>query len=382
MPGRVQGLSGMTKESQFDGQAMDRSRHDAATVWAARQQAHAAEVMADLADATELTIASLPQELPVEAAVACGNCRLYGGVEPQVVFPAWLATVAAHRLAGLLDQATGDARRLDELWDAATGDEAEDLVAGLLHARMDAWAASLQLDDVLEHSADAATRPALEAAIDEFDAALEQFDTALDTRQDYLATLAGTQLLRNFRSMLASPHRDPLPWWLDGRLEKRAEDVDAAIDSLIAETLFEPAGRPSVAPPRLTIGRLRAATSQTFAAAAAAAAAPSAGTRLRWLSPDRRHTATLFAPAVTKPTPDRLVVDFTNVAGEPTLELVGQRCLLATARSVIEKRSIDGIDRAVASFPGADVLDRSRADDQTVELTVGDDSTGWTLVAS
>lgn len=207
---------------------------------AERLRAHAAEVMADLAGTAEGNLDSLPQELPVEAAVACGKCRLHGGVAPQIVFPAWLATAAARRLVGLIRQATDDALRLPELWDDSISDEAEDLVAGLIHARMDSWAALLQLDDVLEHCSDDADRSALEPAMQAFETALDAFDRALFTRQDYLATLTGTHLLDNLRGMLAPEFRDPLPWWLDGRLEALAGEVDAETDRLLGQTLFKP----------------------------------------------------------------------------------------------------------------------------------------------
>jgi len=205
------------------------SRIDLAVV-AERRRAHAAEVMADLEGVDADSLGSLPAELPVEAAVACGACRLYGGVAPQIVFPAWLATAAARRLTELLNHATADAERLPELWDTSTSDEAEDLVAGLIHARMDTWAALLQLDDVAEHLADDASLQTLDAALDDLDFAVERFDRALDSRQDYLSTLAGTRLLANLRDMLAPAYGDPLPWWLDGRLEAKAAEIDAAID--------------------------------------------------------------------------------------------------------------------------------------------------------
>ena len=172
---------------------------------AERLRAHAAAVLTDLTGVAEADLDTLPVELPVEAAVACGNCRLYGGVAPQIVFPAWLATAAARRLVGLLDQAAADATNLPALWDDATGDEAEDVVAGLLHARMDAWAAMLQLDEVLAYCSDDTDRAALEVAVESFEAAVDRFDRALFARQDYLATLAGTRLLDNFRGLRKLP---------------------------------------------------------------------------------------------------------------------------------------------------------------------------------
>jgi hypothetical protein len=345
-------------------------------------RAHAAEVMADLAGATAATLDSLPEELPVEAAVACGNCRLFADAAPQIVFPTWLATAAARRLAGLLTQATRDAERLPDLLDACTGDEAEDLVAGLVHARMDSWAASLQLDDVLEHASDDAERSKLEAAIDAFDEALELFDRAMGAHQSSLTMLADTRLLTNLRSMLAPRHRDPLPWWLDGRLEAEAEAMDAATDDLLSGIPLEPRdARPAVVV--LPMARFRSAVTQTYAAAAATSpqAVPDSSW-LRWRSPDGHLIAELVPPVVKTATPERLVVDFTDTTGRPALGLAGQRCRLAGVETMIGRLVIDGIDRAIAAFAGAAVLGGATTDVSPVVLVVGDDPAGWSFVGS
>lgn len=363
----------MTTQFPSDGPESRLAGGDAA---ARARLAHAAEVMADLAGATEESLRTLPPELPVEAVVACGNCRLYGDVAAQAAFPGWLATAAARRLVALLDKAAADAERLPKLWDECTGDEAEALLAGLVHVRMDSWAAGLQLSETLEHATDASTRPALEAAIDAFDVALERFDIALDGRQDYLAGLAGTRLLANLRAMLAPRFRDPLPWWLDGRLEAEAAAIDARTDEMLTEILHE---RPVIR--TLPIARLRALTSQTYAAAAAAPAAPGRGSRLRWRSPDRRIIAELIPPLEKKPMPDRIVLDFTTAAGAPALELAGRNCLLAGARATIEQQLIDGVARAIASFSGASVLGTAAADDQPVALVVDTFPGDWVVVS-
>jgi len=347
-----------------------------------RLRAHAADVLADLAGVTEAELDTLPVELPVEAAVACGNCRLYGGVAPQIVFPAWLAAAAAHRLVSLLDQAAADATHLNDLWDDATSDEAEDLVAGLLHARMDAWAALLQLDDVLACCSDDADRSLLEAALGDFDAALDRFDRALFTRQDYLLTLSGTHLLDNFRGMLAPEFLDPLPWWLDGRVEALAAEVDAETDQLIDTTFGGAASAGPIVPATPTRGRLRAATSQIYAAAASAPAPAAADAVLRWRSPDRGSVAALVAPVVRQPIPERLVFDFTTANGVPAAALVGRTCSLAGVETVIERRTVDGIERAVATFSGAAVLGSRLEDDQPIALFVLPDPVAWTFLAA
>lgn len=345
-----------------------------------RLRQKAAEVLADLAGAREGDLDSLPQELPVEAAVACGNCRLYGGVAPQVVFPAWLATAAARRLVVLLRQAADDATRLPELWEGCTGDEAEDLIAGLLHARMDSWAASLQLDDVLTHCADETDRAHLEMALEGFESALDAFDSVLFTRQDYLALLAGTHLLVNLRGMLAANHRDPMPWWLDGRLEASAAEIDVDADRLLDQTLFE--GNPANPPvPRPTIADLRAEATLVYAAAAATEQASDGSLlqRVRWCSP----TGDAYADFVPSPdrriVPERLVLDFTDAVGVPALALVGQPCALAGIDAVIARQDVEGVARATATFPGtAFFASAARVrDGDALTLVVGAPGTEW-----
>lgn len=347
-----------------------------------RLRRHAAEVIADLAGAREDDQDSLPQELPVEAAVACGNCRLYGGVAPQVVFPAWLATTAARRLVVLLRQAAGDATRLPELWDDYTGDEAEDLVAGLLHARMDAWAARLQLEDVLEHCADEADRGRLEAAFGDLESALDAFDRALFTRQDYLALLAGTHLLANLRGMLAANHREPMPWWLDGRLESRDAEIDAETDRLLHQTLFE-TGPEMAAVPRPTIADLKAEAGLVYAAAAAAEQMHELSIlqRIRWRSP----AGDVYADFVPAPSggiaAEQLVFDFTDSTGAPAIALLGQRCSLAGVEAVVSRQDVEGEIRATATFPATAFFGSSARvhDDSPLTLVVGVPGTEWAV---
>ena len=349
---------------------------------AGRLRAHAAEVLADLSGATARSLAGLPHELPVEAAVACGNCRLFGGVSPQVVFPAWLAIAAARRLAGLLATAADDADRLPELWGDATGDEAEDLVAGLLHARMDSWAALLQLDDVLEHCSDDADLADLEGAMEEFEAALDRFDRALFARQDYLATLTGTHLLDNLRATLADEFRDPLPWWLDGRLEALPSEIDAATDRLLAATLFDrKAVLPAWNPP--TFADLRAQMGFAYAAAAAAddlLASPLFGQSvIRWASPGGDAFANLVPPPGEDTAAPNLVIDFVAESGEPLLGVVGTPCTLVGVAAVIGRRDVEGRPRAVAVFPATQILEAGERTSAggPLALAVGSPGVAW-----
>lgn len=345
-------------------------------------RSHAADVMSDLAGIAEDTIASVAAELPVEAAVACGNCRLYGGVAPQVVFPAWLATTAARRLENLLLPAIDDADRLSQLWDDATSDEAEELVAGLLHVRMDSWAALLQLNDVLEHCSNDGDRAALAAATGDLEAAIDRFDRALFARQDYLATLTGSHLLDNFRGMLAPEFRDQLPWWLDGRLEAKAAEIDADTDRLLIETLFE---RVAVSETQElpTFADLCAEMGFIYAAAAATDTSlePQFSRRavIRWASPGSDAFAELVPPPSHDTASSLLVIDFVAASGAPLLHLVGTVCTLVGVTAVIEQRNVAGEPRAAAVFSALEILgaaDRAAASGQ-VALAVGSPEVAW-----
>jgi len=160
----------------------------------------------------------------IAAAVSCGYCRLYGG-EPVQFPPEW-GLAAANRLQVLIEESSADAENLPAAWDAVMPDEGEDLVAALLFARMDAWAAFEALDAAVEAGGDEALRERVEACQD----TLANFDHVLWDRRGLLSTIVETQLLPNWRLSLAAGV--PMPWWLDGRLEEEAIAVDLEIAKL------------------------------------------------------------------------------------------------------------------------------------------------------
>jgi len=335
--------------------------------------------MADLDGATAASLDSLPPELPVEALVACGNCLLYAGVPSLLTFPVWLAAAGAHRLVSLLGDATREADDLPATAAASDPVEMENVVAGLVHARMDSWAAMLQLDEVADRAAGEPTASTLESAIDAFDGALDRFDRAMFARQAELGTLTGTNLFANLRSLLAPALRDSLPWWLDGRIE------DAAIDSLVDAAIFESdAVKAVVLPLRPTFATLRAAVQHTFSAAASIATAgaivPTAAS-LSWRCAADALVAILVPPAEKQPQPERVTIMFRDAQGKPALPLVGKPCRLGGVEAVIERRSIDGADVVTATFPGAAFFgsDARRKDDEPLELFVGDQKLAWSM---
>lgn len=168
---------------------------------------------------------------------ALGDCRLFaldpgadnGTLPPAVALAA--ATEITAQLGGLAQQA----RELGEAWDESP-EGCEELALDLLVARRDGWAASIVLDEaarqarakagVDDRSHRGILATDLETAISGFNAALAEFDAALWGQLDLLSGLAEAGELANDRTMLSrSPHGSPLPWWLDGTLEKRAEAI-------------------------------------------------------------------------------------------------------------------------------------------------------------
>jgi hypothetical protein len=281
-------------------------------------------------------------------AVAMGRCRLFGvapGDDLDGILPASLAVAAATELARCLDGWTAEADRLGERWDAARDPaEADDLCAGLLGNRMDAWAASLALDEAY-HDGAAEGSPQVEdvgTALDRAYAALDRLDEALERQTDVLATITGTRLLKNWRALLAPAFAEDLPWWLDGRLEEAAGRSDAeAVRTLPGAGLWaavrRQVGRFSRNRPMLPpVGTDVPAAADTPGIAVAVP-----GQTLGWLSPDGAWRAELQLPEeFTSGEENRSrPLNFTNCADDrPAAELAGRPVLLAGVHYTISDK--------------------------------------------
>jgi hypothetical protein len=257
-------------------------------------------------------------------ALALGRCRLFGvapGPDLDGTLPADLALRAARVLAEVARQAAADARRLPEAWDACEDAvEAESLGLDLLHLRMDAWAAFLAVDegylDALEERVPEAAE--MGATIDDVLEALDEFDRSAREQVDFLAAAAETNLLDNWRGLLAPPYGNALPWWLDGTLE-------AAARRLVREDVEEVPRRPPAWLPPVR---------QKLIAAGGPTIPPRPARLLAWADPAGRHTAELVLPDRFESTdahvtvvfrrPDRLAA--VELADPPTaVELAGAR---------------------------------------------------------
>lgn len=309
------------------------------------------------------------EALPVEAAVACGYCRLFAGVPPTTPFPDWLSVPAAERVATLLEASIDDANSLPGRWDAATGEEGDALVCELLEVRMDAWAALETLLAVPESSE-------LSAAIGACEDQLGRFDRALAERVEFLATLATTQLLANWRLSVADRFRYPLPWWLDGTLEEVAVTVERSIAAR-EETLF---GHRRAMPTSLDTAAIRARIEQPFALAAnVPGAAPTLAPLLRWRSPDGAYAARLLShPGGPQAGPHRLVLEIVPEGEQADLALLRGAVVVLGGRGVpIGWRSVDGEEVAVAEFPADFVLAALQSDGGSPGLVVMPDGGVW-----
>ena len=337
-------------------------------------QSRAAEILSEVAGADSvLKKELLPEVFPVEAAVACGYCRLYGGDPPEFPFPEWLAMPAANRLQVLIEESSADAENLPAAWDAALPDEAEDLVASLLFARMDAWAAFETLDAAVEAGGDEALRERIEICQD----TLANFDRVLWDRLAFVSTLAETQLLVNWRLSLAAPYRVPLPWWLNGTVEEAAVAVDRSI-AVLKREIFGP---PRAVPPTPTLplpvaGPIRGRVQQIYAAAADGAASSSSLTPLyHWRSPNGSITARLHSP-IDGPQVKlgTLLMEF-YASNESTPHVLrGCMAVLGGQAAPIEWQTAGGAEVAKAEFPSAAIFDESAP-----ELVVFPDADPWKL---
>ncbi len=273
-----------------------------------------------------------------ELALALGKCRLSGtqaGVDlPSTLSPSW-AVAAAGVLEKYLGEWAEDARTLAERWEQADDVvEAEDLCLGLLRARMEAWAVWVAVDEVYQESLEKGdTDPRLTPALDRLLDSLERLDENLRQEADLLSLAAGTNVLDNWRALLAPRYREDLPWWLDGTLEEAARRLD---------------GRALATQPDETVGRqLRQALEAGGAAVATAwmprlRSAAAAGSHepeflppRRWRSQDGTILARLDMPRECGEGDDVVVIFSRPSAAGPVLP-AGTPVWLANVPSTID----------------------------------------------
>lgn len=330
-----------------------------------------------LATATTAPAAGKPADDLAEAVIARGYARLYGGKPPAGDLPQAAFGPAAAVLADRVGAAERDAAALPVTWRQAGPDEADALVARLLQTRMDGWAATTEFVAAAESATPAAS---MAAALETFEDALDRFDRRLAGREDLLATLVGTGVLDAWRRQLATEHSDPLPWWLDGRLERRAEAMARAVDRLAGRRRAAAEGSTGVSA-TIPIGHPLATVRPVFVQeyAAAAEAGPTVESRqFRWRAADGDYAAALIPPPQRRAVPKVAIVEFTTSAGAPAAELIGRIALLRGVSAAISRVDEAPNAAVVARFPGeviaagpaSDVLGLSLAGDIAWEPVV------------
>ncbi len=198
----------------------------------------------DSPDAASETAAGAACDL----ATALGWCRLLdrkidNGLDGVLRLD--MAKAAAIELRRRLEHWTEDASTLEERCRSATEPiEAQDLCLGLLHLRMDAWAAQVAIDEAYMDTWDMPDDGAsgqLESAVSELNEAFEAFDEELRSHEDLLCVAAETPLLDNWRSLLHPAYGECLPWWLDKTLEDTAKRN--AEEAVAAQPALDTSGR-------------------------------------------------------------------------------------------------------------------------------------------
>jgi hypothetical protein len=329
-----------------------------------------------LADPDLNTSGEAAEGAAYRVARALGRCRLYGiapGDDLDGVMPPPLAEAAASELTRRLASWADEAGRLGDRWDAAVDPaEADNLCAGLLGARMDAWAVGVALDEAYLDAVaeDAAGANSLGAAIDRASDALDRFDQALEGQTEVLATITGTNLLTGWRALLAPTFGEDLPWWLDGRLEEAAGRSDAEA----ARSMPGAGSWAALRQHSLRLASREPASPPVAERPMMAASTPGPGPHvrlLRWVSRDGKFLAELRVPE--EPTPEQAAVprplNVTHRGGPEDGAMAVELASLPVRLGAAEPRSID--ERGKAMFR----LDELGSG--APRLSVGDQSEEW-----
>lgn len=297
-------------------------------------------------------------------ALCMGYCRLFRVHLPDEldrILPAQEAMAAADELIDNIKLWIAEARDLKARWDEAKSGVEEVYRGDLLEARMDAWAAYVAIAeayvDCIAHEEPAAAK--FHATIDQLLDALDAFDATLQQPEiiALLSTVARTPLLNRWRKMLGFPNCDYLPWWLDGRLERKIQrqpeeepTACAAHDLASLVECFQPVFRMCTFAPR-AYGSARRHTAEPLCAIQVVEAlaaepsdeAPPVAAILKWASPDGRWIARLSCP-YRLPAGGRLPLEFVSWDGRPAAELADQPVWLAGQQEVIDQQGVAKFD--------------------------------------
>ena len=160
---------------------------------------------------------------------AVGYCRLYGVRVPKrnlALSSGLLIAATKEATKRLRDEMALPPAPFEEIEDPV---ERDDFGCCLLSLCMDVWAVGIALDkgylEHLENAHAAFVRPvwakAYEEVMDEVGVQWDLFSRYLESAEmrEPLLVAGRTNLLKNWRHLLAPKYKEVLPWWLDGRLE-------------------------------------------------------------------------------------------------------------------------------------------------------------------
>lgn len=160
-----------------------------------------------------------------------GQCELSGADSSLVLssLPLPIALAATEELVGRVHRWTDRTRQLGSRWWSANDFEREDMCCSMIEHRTSAWGMYRSLQDAFSDEDEGTTWecPRLSVAFEELVDALEDFDAALDSEAVILSTIDDLPLRNNLCDMLRDDLRAELPWWLDGTLSQRAQEIDA-----------------------------------------------------------------------------------------------------------------------------------------------------------
>jgi hypothetical protein len=164
-------------------------------------------------------------------AVVLGNCRVREidlGQKDGSLLPL-VALAAGKRLASLLSQWSKEARSLGERLDRVTsGVEANDLCFDLLEARTEAWAAFIAVDEAYQAClvARSSLRAEFVKLVEQILDRTEELDKRMQDNLELFSVVAHYPLFDNMMHGFSKSHLLALPWWLDGRLQAAAQQVE------------------------------------------------------------------------------------------------------------------------------------------------------------
>lgn len=172
----------------------------------------------------------------VDLAVALGKCRLHGVElgEDDGTLSFAMAKAAVDQLvigtAELIESAEKLGERYDNTYDPV---EIHDHVTFLIEDRIDSWAAFIAIDDAYgaeleKNDSDDAMPTKLMPLI----SLIEKYDDVLMKNMDIL-TIIDDRVIEKWKSSLRADFAEFLPWFLDGRIEKRREVLEAQTTSAV-----------------------------------------------------------------------------------------------------------------------------------------------------